>query len=360
MKHRFTTESLWPGGAPQARGTEITDQPELKIHLPVAEIAVGAAVVINPGGGFSKLASDNEGLHVAEWLNSLGIAAFVLRYRLRPDYEPPVALLDATRAIRYVRHNANRFDIDPDRIGMLGFSAGGHLTASLAISYDAGNPDATDPIDRVSSRPDFAVPIYPVIDEEVPGLVTPKSPPTFLVLTHRDLAARIKGALPFYEALLDNKVPAEMHVFNRGVHGTGMAPGDPSLGRWPKLFASWLQTSGFLTGKKRIAVQGSVTIDGKPLSWGGITLIPEDPNAPVAWVHSTGEFSIDAANGPVPGPHRVEVHILSKGFSHMKTGTYSMDQAESYRKPSPGAKEPLLVDIAADQEIQISVVTSAF
>lgn len=348
---------LWPEGAPQASGTATTDLPRLTIHLPKAEVATGAAVVINPGGGFSKLASDNEGLHVARWLNSVGVAAFVLRYRLRPDYEPSVALLDAKRAIRYVRHHADLFGIDTNRIGMLGFSAGGYLAAAAAIGVDTGDPAATDPIDRVSSRPDFSVLVYPAIPKDLFELVTPDSPPTFFALTHEDKTVSPKLALPLYEALLDNGVQTEMHVFGRGAHGTGLAPGDPGLGQWPTLLSGWLRTLGLLTGAERIPVKGAVTIDGEPLTWGGITFIPEDPNAPIAWVHSTGEFSIDAVNGLVPGTHRVEVHILSKDFSNMKTGRYSMDGAESFTKTSPDAKGPLMVEIAAGQEIHIAVVT---
>ena len=348
---------LWPEGAPLAKGSEVTDKPRLTIHLPPDDNATGAGIVIYPGGGFSKLASDNEGLHVARWLNSFGVAAFVVRYRLRPNYEPTVALLDAQRAIRYVRHNAKTYSVHSNRIGVLGFSAGGHLATGVATRYDAGNPEATDPIDRESSRPDFTVPIYPVIDEALPNLVTPESPPAFLVATHEDLAPRIKSSLPFYEALLDNEVPAEMHVFAKGKHGAGLAPGDPSMGQWSTLLANWLRTSGFLTDKQRIAVSGTVTIDGKPLSWGGVAFIPEDPNAPSTWVFSSGKLNIDAASGPVPGPHRVEVHVLSKNIADMTKGTYSMDGPERYTKPSPDATEPLRVVIEANKQITIAITT---
>lgn len=346
---------LWTEGAPQAKGEKITDQPALTIHLP--DNPTGAAVVVCPGGGFTKLASDNEGLHVARWLNSIGVTAFVLRYRLRPDYDSPVALLDVQRAIRYVRHNTNKLDIDPGRIGVLGFSAGGYLASSAAIRHDPGNPDATDPIDRVSSRPDFAVPIYPVIDEELPALVTPASPPVFLALTHEDLAPRIKGTLPFYEALLDNDVPAEMHVFARGKHGAGLAPGDPSLGQWPVLLARWLRNSGLLTEKQRVPLKGTVTVDGEPLLWGGIAFIPQDPNAPHTWMFAGGQFSIDRANGPVPGPHSVEVHILSRDMSDMQSGQYSMPGPERYTKVSPEAEVALTVEIGSGEELSISITT---
>ena len=337
---------LWPEGAPQTKGTEIKDQPGLNIHLPPDDRTTGAAIVVCPGGGFSKLASDNEGLHVALWLNSFGVAAFVLRYRLRPNYEPPVALLDAQRAMRYVRHNAKTYNLDPSRIGVLGFSAGGHLATETAIRSQAGNPKASDPIDRESSRPNFTVPIYPVIDKELPNFVTPASPPAFLVITHEDLSSRIKSNLPFYEALLDNKVPAEMHVFASGKHGSGLAPGDPSMGQWSMLLENWLRTSGFLTDKQSIAISGTVTIDGKPLSWGGVSFIPEDSNAPSSWVFSSGKLNIDATNGPVPGPHRAEVHVLSKNVSDMTKGKYSMDGPECYTT---------MVDLQADEEIDISI-----
>ncbi|MDA0792131.1 MAG: alpha/beta hydrolase, partial [Proteobacteria bacterium] len=147
---------LWPEGAPGATGTGWSDQPGLTIHRAGEHHATGAAVIVNPGGGFSKLASDNEGLHVALWLNAMGVSAFVLRYRLRPDYEPSDACLDARRAIRYVRHHAESLGVDPNRVGMIGFSAGAILAMQTATRYDPGDPAAVDPIDRASSRPDFS------------------------------------------------------------------------------------------------------------------------------------------------------------------------------------------------------------
>ena len=348
---------LWPDGAPKAKGTAITDQPGLTIHLPPKDKATGAAVVINPGGSYTKLASDHEGLQVARWLNSVGVTAFVLRYRLMPDYEPLVALLDAQRAIRYVRHNAGRFEIDPDRIGMLGFSAGGHLASAVATRFDAGDPDASDPIDRVSSRPDFSVLVYAGVSADLFELVTEDSPPAFIVLSHEDRTVSPKQSLLFYEALLENGVQAEVHIFGRGVHGSGMAPGDPALGQWPTLLAKWLRTSGLLTSAERVAVKGAVTIDGEPMLWGSVTLIPEDPNAPIARVFSGGKFRIGSSDGPVPGPHRVEVHVLSKDFSDLKSGKYSMDDVERYTKAGPDATGPLTVEIAAHKDIQIDIVT---
>jgi acetyl esterase/lipase len=349
---------LWPDGAPEAQGTERKDQPGLTIHLPPKEKATGAAIVVNPGGGFRKLASDNEGLHVARWLNSFGVAAFVTRYRLLPDYQPDVSIRDGQRAIRYVRHNADAFGIDPKRIGVMGFSAGGHLASGAAVRFDSGNPEASDPINRVSSRPDFAMLMYAGIAEELLELATANVPPTFFVLSHEDSLISASKAFQFYEALREQGVPAEMHIFGQGAHGTGMAPGDPSLGQWPTILAKWLKTSGFLTGSERIAVKGAVTIDGGPLAWGGIALIPEDPNAPIVWTHSAGgEFSIDAAHGPVPGPHRAEVHILSKDLSNLQSGYYTTDGSESYIKSSPNATGSLMVEIVSRKDIQIDIAT---
>ena len=356
-KTHYETLLLWPEGAPHAKGTAPKDQPTLKVHLAPSDTATGAAVVVCPGGGFSKLASDGEGLHVAEWLNAIGVSVFVLRYRLRPDYEPTIALKDAQRAIRYVRHHAASFSVDPNRVGVLGFSAGGNLAASAATQYDPGITKASDPVERASSRPDFSVPIYPVIPEEIPRLVTPASPPTFLVATHEDHAPRIRRVLPYYDALLANEVSAEMHVFARGMHGTGMALGDPSLGQWPELLARWLRTHGWLTAKQRTSVRGTVTVDGEPITWGGIALIPEDPNAPVARTYTNGKFSIDAEHGPVPGTHLVEVHLLSRDFSTLSSGNYSMTGTERYRKASPGASAPLLIEIAPDTPLNIDIAT---
>jgi acetyl esterase/lipase len=348
---------LWPEGAPGATGTGWSDQPGLTIHRAGEHHATGAAVIVNPGGGFSKLASDNEGLHVALWLNAMGVSAFVLRYRLRPDYEPSDSCLDARRAIRYVRHHAESLGVDPNRVGMMGFSAGAILAMQTATRYDPGDPAAVDPIDRASSRPDFSILIYPSDRGVDVALVTADTPPAFLAATHEDRTVSPKAALRYYEALLDRGVQAEMHVFGRGLHGTGMASGDPGFGNWPGLLADWLRTRGFLTGKERISVQGSITIDGEPPVWGSISLIPEDPNAPLVWTHTSGQFQIDASCGPVAGVHRVHVNILSRDSSGMKSGRFSTDKEQRYTRASPDAGAPLTVDIAPGKAIQISIST---
>ncbi len=154
---------LWPDGAPGAKGDEAGDRPEVRIYLPDEKMASGAGVVICPGGGYGVLATDHEGHQVARWFNSQGVAAFVLKYRLGPRYHHPAPLQDAQRAIRYVRGNADKLGVSPDRIGIMGFSAGGHLAATAATHFDKGHADDGDPIQRVSCRPDFVILGYPVI-----------------------------------------------------------------------------------------------------------------------------------------------------------------------------------------------------
>ena len=365
---------LWPDGAPGAKGNEVIDRPALTIHRPQASGSNGAAVVVNPGGGYRVLASDHEGLQVAHWLNSVGITAFVLRYRLTPKYEPSEALLDAQRAIRYVRSHARQLGVSPKRIGMLGFSAGGHLTAAAGTSFDAGNSKADDPIDRVSSRPDFIVPVYPVVSgalldrnaenyANTATQVTAATPATFLVHTHRDDAVSPNNSILFYQALLEKGVPAEMHIFGQGPHGTGLAPGDPDINQWPALLHRWLRRQGVLTDLERVGVSGSVSIDGQPLFWGWVTLLPEDDNLPMASAYllwrDKGEFSIDPERGPCPGRYRVEVHRVAADFSEPATGAYSLEDAERFTTALPGG-ENLTVDIVAGaNDLKIEITTGS-
>jgi len=263
---------LWPGGAPGAVGDEEADRPTLTVYLPPAERAVPTGVVVCPGGGYAKLAMDHEGRQVAEWLNSLGVAAFVLKYRLGPRYRHPAPLEDAKRALRLVRSRAGEFRIAPDRIGVWGFSAGGHLASTLATHFDAGNPAASDPVERVSCRPDFAILAYPVIsfatahahkgsrrnllgDNPDPALVenlsnekqvTAQTPPTFLFHTNEDAGVPAENSVLFYLALRRAGVPAELHIYERGRHGVGLAPNDPVLSSWPQRLADWLRVRGLL------------------------------------------------------------------------------------------------------------------
>ena len=363
---------LWPDGAPGAQGGEAADKPALSVHLAAPENNTGAAIIVNPGGGYRILASDHEGLQVARRLNAMGVNAFVLRYRLRPKYEPALALLDAQRAVRYVRSRAGEAGIDPQRIGMLGFSAGGHLTTAAGTAFDDGDPEAGDPIEHVSSRPDFLAPIYAVVSGgllrgnagaygDTAAAVTAETPPTFLVHTHTDPTVTPKHSLAFYRALLDAGVSAEMHVFSFGPHGTGLAPGDPDLGQWPALLRGWLRRQGFLTGDERAAVRGAVLLDGEPLYWGWLTLLPENDNHPPATAYmgrrAEGKFEIAAAVGPAVGRYRVEAHRVAADFSAPTSGAYSLEDAEKFTKSSP-AGDAIVVQIAPGvNELKIEIAT---
>ena len=263
---------LWEGGAPGALGTADTDIPTLTAYR-APRASNGTAVVIAPGGGYQNLAMEHEGRQFGYWFNAMGVTAFVLKYRLGPKYHHPVELGDAQRAIRTVRARASEFNVIPDRIGMLGFSAGGHLTSTAGTHFDNGKAGASDPIERVSSRPDFLILGYPVIsfdasithagslrnllgDKPDPKLVedlsndlrvTPQTPPTFIFHTTNDNAVPVENSIRFYLALRKAKVPVEMHLFESGPHGVGMALNDPALSQWPQLLMTWMRSRGLLT-----------------------------------------------------------------------------------------------------------------
>ena len=265
--------ALWSEGAPGAVGTKEPDKPTLTLCLPPAETAVGTGVVICPGGNYWDISGSHEGRDVAVWLNSLGVAAFVLKYRLAPSYHHPMQLQDARRAVRIVRKRGAEWNVDSNRVGILGFSAGGHLAATLGTHYSDGNPEADDPINRVSSRPDFMILAYPVISftskyahaptrdnllgeesKKANALdslsnekqVTTGTPPTFLVHTGDDREVLPENSVLFYVSLRRLGVPAEMHIYEKGGHGYGLAPDDPVLSSWPKRCADWMFRRGLL------------------------------------------------------------------------------------------------------------------
>lgn len=270
------TIPLWENGAPGALGTADTDKPTLTIYLALHPSDTHTAVIVFPGGSYGMLASNHEGRQVANWFNALGVTAFVLRYRLGPRYHHPIELGDAQRAIRMVRSRAAEFEISPDRIGILGFSAGGHLASTAGTHFDSGNASAVDPIDRVSSRPDFMILAYPVISFVAPYShrgsannllgenadpkllaelsnelhVTPQTPPTFLFSTDADTLVPSENSVAFYLSLRKAGVPAEMHIFEKGPHGVGLDLGDPALGEWPALLANWMRSWGLLQNQK--------------------------------------------------------------------------------------------------------------
>jgi acetyl esterase/lipase len=276
-------ELLWPGSAPASVGDPAANRPTLTAYLPEKDKAVGTAVVVCPGGGYGALAIDHEGKQVAEWLNQHGVAAFVLRYRIagpkRPAPLHPAPMLDVQRAIRTVRANAKKYGVAPDRIGVWGFSAGGHLASTAATHFDNGHP-AEDVVEEFSCRPNFAILAYPVVSMEQgsthggsrrnllgndpdPKLVelmsndkqvTKETPPTFLFHTDDDKAVPVMNSVLFFTALKKNGVPAEMHVYEHGRHGVGLALNDPVLSNWPHTLEAWMKGRDLLTPTRQTGI----------------------------------------------------------------------------------------------------------
>ncbi|MGX1929616.1 alpha/beta hydrolase [Flagellimonas sp. 2504JD4-2] len=275
---------LWPNGIPNQRETneketqniddilwiENVQEPTLEIYLPAKRNATGKAMIICPGGGYQGLAYDWEGADVAKWLNSIGIAAFALKYRLPGSKslieKNKAPLQDAQRAIRLVRHHAKKWNIDENQIGIMGFSAGGHLASTLGTHYDTKNAFKPDEIDQLSARPDFMILVYPVITmdgkythmgsrENLIGKnakeelvaeysnelhIDENTPPTFLVHSTDDEAVPVENSLLFYQSLKKNKVYSEMHIYPEGGHGYGLAVGQGYLQTWTDRLADWL------------------------------------------------------------------------------------------------------------------------
>lgn len=358
--------ALWPGDVPQSVGRGILDQPILTLHLADPAIANGAAVIVNPGGGYRTLASDHEGLQVAKWLNRIGIAAFVLRYRVAPTYHSSISLLDGLRAVRHVRANSDAYRIARDRVGMLGFSAGGHLTVAVGTQWDLGDAQADDLVERESSRPDFLVPVYAVTNGAKRGRkpeeytpadehVTAETPPTFIVHTHEDSIVPATQATLFYDALLKHAVDAELHIFNDGEHGLGLMTGDPDVAHWTQLLRRWLRRRGFLTNSPRTAISGTVKLDGRAMGMVWISLIPDAPNDPIARVRidrsSNGEFVIEQARGPVPGRHTLQIHLVSQQHPAIATGIYSVTDSSLYEQT---------LEVENDMDLQLNLSLDDF
>lgn len=258
---------LWPGGAPGAKGTEDEDCPAITPYLVDGEN--NPAVIVCPGGGYGGRAG-HEGEPVALWLNTLGISAFVLRYRVAP-YQYPAPVLDAQRAIRTVRRYAEMFRIDPERVGILGFSAGGHLASTTGVHFDGGDARANDPVERHSSRPDLLILCYPVISmldpyahagsrqnllgeqpdsELVERMSTERNvkqatPPVFLWHTSDDASVPVENSLLLAAALRRQGIAFDLHVYEHGRHGLGLAEDDAHVKTWSGACASWLRCNGF-------------------------------------------------------------------------------------------------------------------
>ena len=266
-------QPLWPNGTPGAKGDLPRDIPTLTSFPAPAGNNSGSAIVICPGGGYGGLAS-HEGATYAQFLQQHGINGFVLKYRLgSAGYRHPIMLGDAARALRTVRANAKQWKIDPEKIGIMGSSAGGHLASTLLTHFDAGNPQANDPIDRISSRPSLGILCYPVItlgefthrgskrnllgDKPAAELVellsnekqvTGNTPPTFLWHTVQDKAVPVENSLQFATALRKAGVPFALHVYQKGRHGIGLADKPPfkNIHPWAKDLVFWLKAQGFI------------------------------------------------------------------------------------------------------------------
>lgn len=264
---------LWPNGAPGALGTADQDIPTLTPYLPEPDQATGAAIVVCPGGGYGGLAP-HEGNDYALWLNQHGVAAFVLKYRLGSNgYRYPAMLQDAARAVRLVRAQAGEWKVDPKRVGIMGSSAGGHLASTLLTHFDAGQPDAADPVERQSSRPDLGILCYAVItmgqythqgsmhnllgNSPSPELiellsnekqVTKDTPPCFIWHTWEDGAVPVENSLQFAEALRKAGVPFDLHIYQKGGHGMGLADKPPFAHPhpWAADCLFWLKVQGFV------------------------------------------------------------------------------------------------------------------
>jgi acetyl esterase/lipase len=264
--------TIWPAEAPGEKG-DIPDEarqaskpndttirignvtkPTLEIYRPAAEKNTGAAVVVCPGGGYGILAYNKEGTEVAQWLQSIGVTGIVLKYRVparkgRARHDAP--LEDAQRALGIVRHRASEFGVDPKRIGILGFSAGGHLAATASTNYDKRTYAKVDVTDETECRPDFALLIYPayLVDKENKLAAelkpTAETPPTFIAMTEDD-GVRVECGLFYYLALKQAKVKAEMHLYPTGGHGYGLRPSANLISTWPARAADWMKSQGLL------------------------------------------------------------------------------------------------------------------
>lgn len=275
---------LWEGDPPNYQETgEVTiwdtsdivrvrnvQMPDMAVFLPSKKNATGEAVIICPGGGYHILAYDWEGSDIARWFNSKGIAAVVLKYRLpisasnKIPHKSP--LMDAQRAMRLVRHHAGQWNIDPLKVGIMGFSAGGHLASTLSTHYDAGDPDNADPVERQSCRPDYSILIYPVIsfdsevshsgsarallgenpDEEMLRFfsndlqVNDNTPPAILIHSQDDKSVPIENSIRYYKALVENGISSEIHTYPYGGHGYSLAIGKGHLSTWPDRVIDWI------------------------------------------------------------------------------------------------------------------------
>lgn len=374
---------LWPQGAPGATGQSDEDRPAIYSFLPAADKNTGAAVLVCPGGGFTTRCMDFEGVQICQWLKAHGVAGIALRYRIGPLYTRRDSIADAHRAMQYIRAHAKELAIAPDRIGIIGFSAGASLAGGTTFETPAAKPDSNDPLDRLPTRPNFLILAYgsaPLPAQNADAPPGDALPPTFMFCTAEDAGA-LGGMTTLLTGLRSRGSAVEVHIFRSGEHGVGFAQGDPNLGTWPDLVYSWMRAGGFLTGKERVPLKGIVKLDGEPLPRGAVIFTPVDaPGAPavIGYVFNTGavrgQFDLAAPKGPVPGRYRVEVRqVAARWLSNAQNpmarrfGEYrnrtddqkkeiaeyarkrdlsaSLENERVYRKARPTDKEELIVEI---------------
>ena len=352
-------EPLWEDGAPDSNGSQAGDTPSI-YALSKPDNPSGAAVIVCPGGGYWIHAMDHEGLQVAQWLRDNGVQAFILKYRLRSNgYDPSLAFEDGKRALRWVRAQQSRWGLDPERVGLLGFSAGGHLASAIGIDHDRGDPNAQDVVERASCKPNFLILGYSAMagdyrPEELTFAskpVTASTPPSFIFHTDRDGGVLPTWATRFYNDLRAAEVDAELHIFGGyGPHGVGLAPGDPAMETWPDLAVRWMRKMGFLSASPRVSVQGHISVDGRPLHRGWITFTPIDSSHdPIAGLYiphaNEGSFHFDTQTGPTAGPHWVTIHRLADALDPEP----SIPEATVYdTDPKTGAR--LMIDVVPNAD----------
>ena len=387
---------LWPSGAPGATGISDEDKPAVIPFVPEASKRNGTAVLVVPGGGFTIRATDHEGVLVAQWLKDHGITAFLLRYRLRPLYTRNDWVKDGQRAMQYIRAHAAEYNISTDRIGAVGFSAGATLIADMSLNAVAAQANTTDPLERLSSKPNFLILAYGSmrIPDNADSTAVVSFPPTFMYGTVEDRSSQ-GGMLDMYSRLYRARVPAEAHFFQNGIHGTGFAVGDPVLGQWTNLLYNWMAVGGFLTNKPQIVLPGVVKLDGSPLLKGIVILTPvDDKGAPPVIVHlnntgtdELGRFLVPKKQGPVEGKYKVEVRqdatrwtsnsrdpFMIRMMDKQNRGTLtdaertewgeflrkrdlspSIDNQRIYSRKHPNDKQDYIVDIKDGKEVLIEV-----
>ncbi|NNE91197.1 MAG: alpha/beta hydrolase [Verrucomicrobiales bacterium] len=375
----------WPEGkTPYARPAEVnpeeeggTARPKIYVYEAPTKKKNGAAVVVCPGGGYGGLAADHEGHQIAQWFNDRGVSAFVLHYRLgSKGYHFPTQLADVQRGIRWVRGHAEEYGVDESRVGVIGFSAGGHLASMAATKFSEKAYDPVDDFDSLSARPDFAVLCYPVISmstefghggsrrnllgpeaaddpEKAKHVsselnVSAETPPVFIFQTGEDKAVPAENAVLFYLALRKHGVPAEMHIYQPGVHGVGLFHGDPVLSSWAGHLNDWLRDGGFFAAKiENVPVKGEVMLDGHPVSWGSITFLPDNPNLPVKTLRiRKGNFSGDVA--ATTGRLRFAASIWEETNE-------DTDRVITTESLSPDSKEPVKFSLQPDATNPLSL-----